>query len=97
MRPLASGWSSTEFFIALGALVSKVLIVLFTLNVIHATDPDKVIQQVAEAVAAIGALWTVSHGSANYTNNRTALKAAAVQAAAASPPAPRVIAARAAR
>lgn len=80
MRPLAVGVLTSEFWLALAALAGKVTILLFTLNLIHSTDPDKVVQQITEVITAVGALFAISHGVTNYVTNRTNLKAAAVRA-----------------
>lgn len=80
MRPLASGWMTSEFWMALAGLAGKVTILLFTLNLIHSSDPDKVVQQITEVVAAVGALFAISQTTANYIRGRSLVKAEAVKA-----------------
>lgn len=89
MKP---GWLSSEFFVALAALATKVVMLFAVLNMIHGTDPDKLGQAVSEVILGIGGLFATSATAANYTTNRTRLKAEAVRVAAGVPPAPTILA-----
>jgi hypothetical protein len=80
IRPLASGWISSEFWLALAAIAGKVVVFLITMQVIHTTDPNGLAQQVIDLVTAIGTLVTIAYGAGNYVNRRTQLKTEAMKA-----------------
>lgn len=71
MKP---GWLSSEFFANLAALAGKIIVLLVGVHLIHTADPAALTQQISDVILAVGALITISYGSANYTNNRTQLK-----------------------
>lgn len=76
MKP---GWLSSEFFVALAALATKVVTLLLVLNLIHTSDPDKLSQAISAVILGVGALFATSQTSANYANNRTRLKMEAMK------------------
>lgn len=81
MKPLASGFLTSEFWVALAALAGKVVVLLLTLNVIRTSDPNALTQTVTEVVLGVGTIWGLTHTAAKYSDNRTQLKTAALKAA----------------
>jgi acyl dehydratase len=83
VRPLASGFVTSEFWIALAALAGKIVVLIYVLIAVsktNPTDPNALITAISEVILAVGTIWGISHGAANYANNRTQLKTEAVRA-----------------
>ncbi len=82
IRPLASGFVTSEFWMALAALAGKMVALYFVVHTISLTDPNSqnaLASSVMMVVLGIGTVVGIAHGASNYSNNRTQLKMEAVR------------------
>jgi len=78
---MKSGFLTSEFWVALASLASKIVVFYFAVRTINAADPNApnvIINVLTPVILGVGTIWGLTHGSNTYVKSQAALRSKAM-------------------